>query len=291
MVDMLFAVWKSRNWASRVLIDTYSTANFWYAVLCAMLCRALGLAYIPILHGGNLPRRLRDSPRLCRKLFGKAMINVAPSGYLQKTFADAGFAVRLVPNPVNLENFQFAERDQALPRLLWVRGLSDMSCPEMAIRTAALVGQKYPSATLVMVGPDPRKMWPALHNLAATLDANVDYRGKLSQTGWAALAGDCDIFINTSKVDNAPYSLVEAMALGLFVVSTNVGGIPYLAEDGRDALLVGPDDPAAMANAVFRILEQDGLRLTLQAGARAKARNFDKEAILREWDEILQQPL
>ena len=59
-----------------------------------------------------------------------------------------------------------------------------------------------------------------------------------------------DIFLNTTGVDNAPVSVVEAMACGLCVVSTNVGGIPYLLEHEYDSLLVPSNDPAAMATAV-----------------------------------------
>src|SRR6185436_16069131 len=54
-----------------------------------------------------------------------------------------------------------------------------------------------------------------------------------------------DIFLNTTNVDNTPVSVLEAMACGLCVVNTNVGGLPYLLEHEEDALLVPPADVAA----------------------------------------------
>jgi glycosyltransferase involved in cell wall biosynthesis len=68
-----------------------------------------------------------------------------------------------------------------------------------------------------------------------------------------------DIFINTTNYDTAPRSVLEAMANGLCVVSTNVGGIPYLLKDGVDCLLVSPDAHDAMAHAILAILTEPQL--------------------------------
>src|SRR5207302_287455 len=65
-----------------------------------------------------------------------------------------------------------------------------------------------------------------------------------------------DIFLNTTNCDNTPVSEMEAMACGLPVVSTNVGGIPYLVEDGESALLTPPADAEAMSNAVVRLMHE-----------------------------------
>ena len=57
LLDMLLAILKCSKKVDCVLIDTYSTSNFYYAYLCSQFCRLLKLKYIPILHGGNLPKR------------------------------------------------------------------------------------------------------------------------------------------------------------------------------------------------------------------------------------------
>ncbi|MGH9802004.1 MAG: glycosyltransferase family 4 protein, partial [Blastocatellia bacterium] len=98
-----------------------------------------------------------------------------------------------------------------------------------------------------------------------------------------------DIFLNTTNVDNAPVSVIEAMACGLPVVSTNVGGLPYLLEDGEDALLVPPDDAEAMAAAVRRLLIEPGLAERLSRNARRKAESFDWSNVLPMWRDLLGQ--
>ena len=77
------------------------------------------------------------------------------------------------------------------------------------------------------------------------------------------------------------------MACGLCIVSTNVGGIPYLLAPETDALLVPPDDVAAMTGAVRRFLEQPALAGRLSLNARRNAARFDWEAITPQWDRLL----
>src|SRR5205807_10486573 len=84
-----------------------------------------------------------------------------------------------------------------------------------------------------------------------------------------------DIFLNTTNVDNTPVSVLEAMACGLCVVSTNVGGLPDLLRDGEDALLVPPREPDAMAAAVRRLLREPGLAERLSRNGRGKAEAID----------------
>jgi glycosyltransferase involved in cell wall biosynthesis len=96
-----------------------------------------------------------------------------------------------------------------------------------------------------------------------------------------------DIFLNTADIDNTPLSVLEAMASGMCIVSTNVGGIPYLLEHETDALLVPPGDEAAMAAAVRRILTEPGLAERLSRNAYQKAKQFDWSIILPQWDKLL----
>jgi glycosyltransferase involved in cell wall biosynthesis len=70
----------------------------------------------------------------------------------------------------------------------------------------------------------------------------------------ADLFRSADLMLNPSLADNMPISVLESLACGVPVVSTNVGGVPFLVEDGRTALLVSPGDDQAMARAALRVL-------------------------------------
>src|SRR5690606_12861940 len=86
MMDMVFTTIQHRTKVDLVLLDTYSTQNFQYTVIIATICRLFKLPYIPILHGGNLPDRLKRSKRMSQHLFGKALTKVAPSKYMMQQF-------------------------------------------------------------------------------------------------------------------------------------------------------------------------------------------------------------
>jgi hypothetical protein len=133
--EMLTSIIKNKSWVNYVLIDTYSTRNFWYAVLAAQLCRNLQLDYILILHGGNLPLRLKKNPQLSASLFKNAKMNIAPSRYLFDIFHKAGFAnLKYIPNSIFLKDYPFKPRKVLKPKLLWVRAFAEIYNPILALQ-------------------------------------------------------------------------------------------------------------------------------------------------------------
>ena len=90
MLHMCFGVMKNRN-ANYLLIDNYSTVNFHYALIISQMARLFSIKYIPILHGGDLPKRLIENPKLSNLIFSNSFINVSPSNYLQEIFLKNNF--------------------------------------------------------------------------------------------------------------------------------------------------------------------------------------------------------
>ena len=111
-----------------------------------------------------------------------------------------------------------------------------------------------------MVGPDKDGMKPNLKKIANLKNLNVEFAGKLSKKKWVKYSEQYDIFLNTTHYDNTPISVIEAMALGLPVISTNVGGIPFLLKDRQTALLVADNDIQAMSEAIKELIINDELR-------------------------------
>ena len=288
MLDMLWSVVKLRNKVDVILIDTYSTSNFWYAFLVGYLSKMIGKSYITMLRGGDLPNRLEKSPRLCSMLFGNAYKNVAPSRYLLHHFELKGFTNTVyIPNTLGIDNYTYKERKVVSPNLLWVRSFARIYNPNMAIEVFKVLKSKYPEATLCMVGPDKDGSLEEAKLLAATYELNVTFTGKLSKKEWIALSENYTLFINTTHFDNTPVSVMEAMALGLPVITTNVGGIPYLLDTTIDALLVEDNSVAQMVEAIYTLCQEEHLVQTLSRNARAKAEGFDWKIVREAWKGIL----
>ena len=288
MLDMMWSVVLYRKQVSYILIDTYSTKAFWYAFFCSQLARFLNIKYIPILHGGDLPNRLKNNPKLCQMVFANAHKNVAPSGYLKQAFENAGFTnIIHIPNSIEIDKYEFKARAELTPKLLWVRAFASIYNPKMAVKVLHQLQEKYPSASLTMVGPDKDGSLQTTKAFAESLEVAINFTGQLAKEDWWQLASEHDIFINTTHFDNTPISVMEAMALGLPVVSTNVGGIPYLLADKENALLVSDNDVSKMTDAICSLLEDQQKASDLTLNARHFIEQMDWNVVKEEWKRVL----
>ena len=84
-----------------------------------------------------------------------------------------------------------------------------------------------------------------------------------------------------------PVSVMEAMALGLPIVTTNVGGIPFLLKDQENAILVQSSDYVAMSNGIKKMFLNQDFRNLLIENSRKKAETFDWEVVKKQWFQIL----
>jgi glycosyltransferase involved in cell wall biosynthesis len=287
-IDMVYTLLRTRNWAGVVLIDTYSTLNFWYAICISRICRILHIPYIPILHGGNLPDRMVKNPKLFMAFLYGAKQVISPSDYLKNAFAKAQFpTITVIPNSIELENYTFQQRDRIELSLLWVRSMAAIYNPQMAIKCLKEIKSQYPNARLTMVGPNKDGSLQECQSLAAQLELDVRFTGLLSKEEWIATSKKHDVFINTSQFDNMPVSLVEAMALGMPVISTRVGGVPYLVDDHTNGLLVDANDHQQMAQAVLDLYKNPNLAAKLSINGRKTAQKMDWQHIRRQWNHVL----
>lgn len=288
LLDMMFLVLKNASNTDYVLIDTYSTINFYYAFIISQLSRLFKIKYIPILHGGNLERRLKQNPKLSKMVFGNAYKMVSPSNFLKELFKRYGYQnVEYIPNTIEIADFEFFNRDIGIIKVFWLRSFSQIYNPTLAVLILDRLIKKGYNAELCMVGPDSDGSLKEVRKLAKQLNLNVKFTGKLSKKEWIALSKDYNIFINTTNFDNTPVSVIEAMALGLPIVSTNVGGLPFLISHNEDGLLVPPNDVNAMANAIIKLKENQNLKNQLVINARKKVEKFDWKEVKIKWERLL----
>lgn len=272
----------------KVLIDTYSSQNFIYAKLCGSIARFREKDYYFILHGGNLSNRLSSSGNYVTNLFQNATKLVAPSEYLYQQFNQLGYENLIcIPNAIPLQNYTFRHRTHTNPKLLWIRSFQQLYNPKLAIQVLDSLSVLYPESELCMVGPDKDGSLEELKKYVNENDLKVSFPGKLSKPDLISLSEDYCIFLNTSNVDNTPVSVMEAMALGLPVVSTNVGGTPYLLQNGQTGLLVPPDDAKAMTDACIKFISEPEFSTQLAKNARIEVENFDWERVKHQWLDLL----
>lgn len=231
-----------------------------FAVPALLVGRLRGVPVIVNYRGGGAADFLQGSQGLVRPMMRLAARLIVPSRFLVDVFGRFGMAAEVVPNIIDLARFRRrAPRAGDSAHLMVARNLEALYDNATALRAFALVRAQLPHARLTVAGSGPQAAM--LRELAAELgvaDA-VSFPGILDRDAMAALYRETDLTLNPSLADNMPNSLLEAMACGVPLVSTDVGGVPYIVRPGETGLLVPPGQPEAMAAAALRVLTEPGL--------------------------------
>jgi len=206
--------------------------------------------------GGEAALFFRSWGWLAAPVFSRATVVTAPSRYLAEIIERRfHIPVEIVPNLVDLSRFQFRQRDRFEPKIALARHLEAIYDVESALKAFREIQKRYPEATLQIAGAGSQREY--LSALAAEWQlSGVRFLGQVDQSQLPLLYEECDIFLNASLVDNFPGALIEASAAGLAVVTSGAGGIPFIYENGRTALLAAPGDWQGLAAAVIDVIEQ-----------------------------------
>lgn len=275
LVPYLVALWRA---AGRVdVMHVMANSGWSWHLFAAPAIWVAALRDVPVVvnyRGGEADRFLTRSRRVVTWSLQRAAKLIVPSGFLQQVFRGHGLAADIVPNVIDLQRFRPASgRSSNELRLMVARNLEPIYDNATALRAFALVLQTYPVARLTLAGTGPELH--ALQQLARLLgvDGQVEFAGRLERDQMAERLRHCTVALNPSRIDNTPNSVLEALASGVPVVSTNVGGVPYLVEHGVTALLVPPGNPECMASEVMNLLGDPSLVARLVSnGLRAVQR-------------------
>lgn len=290
LADFLLTVWRERGQYQVAQVDVYSGPSFLWA---EWVCQALRIArkpYILTLHGGNLPAFSQLHGKRVRRLLESAGAVTTPSAYLLEQMQIYRKDIVRLPNALEIGKYSFRHRDRPAPNLVWLRAFHDIYNPSLAVKVVAALANDWPSVNLVMIGPDKKDGSLELtRNLAAKLGvlARITFPGPVPKNTIPEWINRGDILLNTPRIDNTPVSVIEAMACGVCIVSTKVGGIPYLITDGCDGLLVPDSDEMAMVMAVRRLMVEEGVAGRLSRNGRIKVEQFDWSTILPQWERLL----
>jgi glycosyltransferase involved in cell wall biosynthesis len=254
---------------------------YFFTIVCPamLLGRLMEKRVILNYRGGDARKFFGWAGWMVRPFFKLPHMITAPSGFLAGVIQEFfGCDVRIVPNILDSSLFHHRRRTTIAPKLLVTRHLEKAYDVETAIRAFRAVQQRYPEASLWIAGTGSEAA--RLRSLVEEWKlANVRFLGYVAHQDLGALYDQCDILLNSSRVDNFPGSLLEAAGAGLVVVSTGAGGIPFMFENGKNALLVEPGDWEGLARSVQSVLESAPLALSLASEASALALRWDWQAV------------
>ncbi|MBC7815003.1 MAG: glycosyltransferase family 4 protein [Burkholderiales bacterium] len=290
LADIAATLIRRRRDIDIALIEVYSGQAFVIADVASAISRRMGYKTILTLHGGSLPDFIERHPDWTRRVLSRAHALVAPSAYNAQGVTPLGLEASVIPNVIDLADYPYRHRERVQPRLFWIRSFHPIYNPALALQVTAGLRADFPDTTLVMAGQD-KGMQGEMQTLAHELgiaDA-VRFPGFLDRAGKAREGSAADIYLNTNRVDNMPVAIIEAGAMGLPVVATHVGGVPYLLQDGDNALLVPDDDAPSMIGAVRRLLDEPQLAERLSANGRVLAERSAWPTVRAQWDALFAQ--
>lgn len=261
------------------------TAFLFGALPALLVGRLFGKPVVLNYHDGRAGQHFQRSRRLLPWALRRADALVVPSEYLREEFARHGFATEVVPNIVDRDAFPFRRQEVVTPRMVSTRMLEPLYGVEHTLTAFELVRRHHPTLRLDIYGdgPEAAALRQASRDRGLT---GVEFHGALAHGEVPRALAAGGIMVNSSLVDNTPLFVLEAFASGLPVASSSAGGIPYLIEDGRTGLLAPPADPAALARAVRRILEEPGLGGALAEAARLDVERYTWSVAQEEWRRI-----
>lgn len=274
LVPYLLTLWRT---AGRCDLFHVMANSGWswhlFAAPAVWMARLRGVPVVVNYRGGEAGRFLDRQAAVVRLTMARAAALCVPSDFLKEVFHRHGIVSEVVPNVVDLECFCPAAVPTDGARLLVARNLEAIYDNATALRAFAIVLAHLPEAQLTVAGSGPELA--SLQALAAELGVTdrVCFAGRLERQQMADTLRGSAVAINPSRIDNMPNSVLEALASGVPVVSTAVGGVPFIVRDGESALLVPPADPFAMADAILRVLGDRALSQRLaEAGLREAQR-------------------
>ncbi len=291
LAPFLVRLWDA---AGRVQLFHVMANSGWAWHLCAAPAIWIAkLRRVPVVvnyRGGNADEFFAQSFFWIRPTLRQADRLIVPSGFLQQVFARFGLVGEVVPNVVDLSRFAprpaspGSRPDQ--PHLIVTRNLESIYDIGTALRALAIVRNTLPGAHMTVAGSGPERDNLAELARALGLAANVTFTGRLDNDRIAELYQRADLFLNPSLVDNMPISILEALASGVPVVSTNVGGIPFVVDHQKTALLVPPREPAAMARAVLDLLDDPAKAARLSSAGRESVQQYAWQNVRGRWFEV-----
>jgi L-malate glycosyltransferase len=268
--------------ADVVHVFSASYSSFLLAPLPAVLiARLLGKPVVMNYRSGEAPDHLKRS-MIARRTLRLVDENAVPSRFLHDVFAGFGIRSEIIPNIVDVERFRFRRREHLRPRVLSTRNFEALYNLPCTLRTFQLVQQRYPEATLTLVGGGTQDA--AVRRLAEDLGLrHVTFAGRVPPDDIWRYYAEADVYLQTPNIDNMPTSVLEAYASGCPVVATEAGGVPAILTDGVHGLLVRCDDHQAAADAILRLIDDPALVRKLSDAAFDACARYQWSSVRIQW--------
>lgn len=229
--------------------------GFLPAVVGVTVGRRLKKRVVLTYHGGGGERFFDKHFCLVRHFLMRTDANIVLSGFLAKVFDKHHLPYTVIPNIIELDESHYRERKEIKPHFICIRAHEPLYNIPCILRAFQKVLTELPEANLTLVGTGSQH--EALMAMVQEMGLkNVSFTGRVDNKEIYQYLNQADIFLSAPTVDNMPVSVLEAMNAGLLVISSKVGGVPYMIEDNKTGYLFPSDDSDALASLMIQAVQQ-----------------------------------
>ena len=235
-------------------------------------------------HGGDADKYFTKHVRFVKRWLNRADRIIVLNGYLESVFRKYDIPCEVIPNCITLSQKVAHDKYQwNAPRFISVRHLRELYNIPCVLQAYAIVKRQLPKATLTILGDGPLRKGLEKWVKANKVD-DVTFMGQVPNSDMAKYYKDSDIMLSAPHIDNMPVSVLESMNAGVLVISSRVGGVPYLIDEGKNGLLFDDDSFTDLADKMLWAVEHPDESEKMIRSAYEDVKKYN-------WSEIREQLL
>lgn len=240
--------------------------GFLPAMVGVTVGKKLGKRIVLTYHGGGGEKFFDKHPKLVSHYLTRTDANIVLSGFLASIFDKHHFPYSVIPNIIELDDTNYRQRDTLKPNYICTRAHEPLYNIPCILQAFQKVQAKHPEATLTLVGDGSEH--ESLINMSEKLGLhNITFTGRVNNKDIYTHLDKADIMLSAPTVDNMPVSILEGMNAGLLVISSNVGGVPYMIKNGQTGLLFENNNSDTLVAKMLWAIENQPItrNITIQA--------------------------
>lgn len=240
---------------------------------------------IATYHGGGADTFFAKHTSFVKRYLTKTDVNIVLSGYLGKIFDKYKIPYTIIPNIVEFDTTLSCKRQSIRPNFISIRTLSPLYNIECILRSFQIVKISIPQATLTIIGDGPSRK--VLEEMTLNLGLkDVTFTGRIPNSHIYSYLNKADVMLSAPRIDNMPVSILEAFNAGLLVISSKVGGVPYMIEDGETGLLFENDNHKMLAQKMLWAIAHQNESIQMIEKAKGKIANYSWDSIKKRLTKI-----
>jgi glycosyltransferase involved in cell wall biosynthesis len=273
---------------------------FWKEAAFILLAQKLGMKVVAHLHEGAFDKYYLKCSTFVRWLIGRVLHHADVVIALSNRWKDfllkevsSDLNIEVVPNtvdPLFASAIHKAEMENSEKIVLYVGGLGYKKGVFDILKAVPIVVSYFRDAHFFFAGsPENRSVREDLRQISAegNLNGHIEFLGVVTGQEKLALFQKATLFVFPSYADNLPYALLEAMSVGLPVITTPVGSIPEIVQDGKNGFLIEPGDYKALAERIIKLLRNSALRQEMAfSNTKLIQNSYLPETASRRFDQI-----